>query len=88
MTLKMYASHKKLDLESATVRVRHGKIHAADCEDCESGEGRIDQFERELLLVGDLSEQQRQRLLEIADRCPVHRTLHTEVKVRTSLANA
>ena len=87
MTLKMYASHKKLDLESATVRVRHGKIHAADCEDCESSEGRIDQFERELLLIGNLSEEQRRRMLEIADRCPVHRTLHSEVKVRTVLAD-
>jgi putative redox protein len=88
MTLKMYASHKKLKLESATVRVRHGKIHAADCEDCETTEGRIDRFERELLLVGELSEEQRQRLLEIADRCPVHRTLHAEVKLRTSLSDS
>jgi uncharacterized OsmC-like protein/fermentation-respiration switch protein FrsA (DUF1100 family) len=88
MTLKMYASHKKLDLESATVRVRHGKIHAQDCEDCESKEGRIDQFERELTLQGSLTDEQRQRLLEIADRCPVHRSLHSEVKVRTALADA
>ncbi len=87
MTLKMYASHKKLDLESATVRVRHGKIHAADCRDCESTEGRIDRFERELLLVGNLSDEQRNRMLEIADRCPVHRTLHSEVEVRTALAD-
>ena len=87
MTLKMYASHKKLQLESATVRVRHGRIHAADCRDCESREGRIDQFERELLLVGNLTDEQRHRMLEIADRCPVHRTLHGEVKVRTALAD-
>jgi uncharacterized OsmC-like protein/alpha/beta superfamily hydrolase len=87
MTLKMYASHKKLDLESATVRVRHGKIHAKDCEDCESAEGRIDQFERELSLAGALTDEQRKRMLEIADRCPVHRTLHSEVKVRTALAD-
>ncbi len=88
MTLKMYASHKKLDLESATVRIRHGKIHAVDCEDCESADGRIDQFERELLLAGNLSDEQRRRMLEIADRCPVHRTLHSEVKVRTVLADS
>ena len=87
MTLKMYASHKKLDLESATVRVRHGKIHAKDCEDCESADGRIDQFERELSLAGALTDEQRKRMLEIADRCPVHRTLHSEVKVRTALAD-
>jgi putative redox protein len=88
MTLKMYASHKKLDLASATVRVRHGKIHAKDCEDCESAEGRIDHFERELLLEGTLSAAERQRMLEIADRCPVHRTLHGEVKVRTVLGDS
>lgn len=88
MTLKMYAAHKKIDLESATVRLRHGKIHAQDCEDCETAEGRIDQFERELVLEGDLTEEQRQRMLEIADRCPVHRTLHAEVKVRTRLADS
>mgnify|MGYP001814222513 CR=1 FL=1 len=88
MTLKMYASHKKLDLDSATVRVRHGKVHAKDCEDCESAEGRIDQFERELSLAGALTDEQRKRMLEIADRCPVHRTLHSEVKVRTALADS
>jgi len=88
MTLKMYASRKKIDLDSATVRVRHGKVHAKDCKDCESSEGRIDQFERELVLTGDLTQEQRQRMLEIADRCPVHRTLHGEVKVRTALADA
>jgi putative redox protein len=88
MTLKMYASHKKLDLQAATVRVRHGKIHASDCEDCENKEGRIDQFERQLLLTGNLSDAERRRLLEIADRCPVHRTLHAEVKVRTALADS
>lgn len=87
MTLKMYASHKKIDLDSATVRVRHGKVHAKDCKDCESSEGRVDQFERELVLTGDLTQEQRQRMLEIADRCPVHRTLHGEVKVRTALAD-
>ena len=87
MTLKIYASHKNLALESATVRVRHGKIHAADCRDCESTEGRIDRFERELLLVGNLTDDQRKRMLEIADRCPVHRTLHSEVDVRTALAD-
>ena len=87
MTLRMYASHKKLELTSATVRVRHGKIHAADCRNCESTEGRIDRFERELLLVGNLTDEQRNRMLEIADRCPVHRTLHSEVEVRTALAD-
>ena len=85
MTLKMYASHKKLELESATVRVRHGKIHAQDCEDCESNEGRIDQFERELSLAGTLSDEQRKRMLEIADRCPVHRTLESDPQIVSEL---
>lgn len=86
MTLKMYAAHKKIDLESATVSVRYGKVHAEDCADCESSSGKIDEFQRVLTLDGDLSEAQRQRMLEIADRCPVHKTLHTETKVRTRLA--
>jgi putative redox protein len=86
MTLRMYANHKQLDLESATVRVEHDKIHAKDCEDCESGSGKIDEFRRRIELQGELSEEQRQRMLEIADRCPVHRTLHGEVKVRSRLA--
>lgn len=85
MTLKMYAAHKEIDLQSVTVTVRHGKVHAKDCSDCESTSGRIDEFQRELTLDGDLSDEQRQRMLQIADKCPVHRTLHGEVKVRTIL---
>lgn len=85
MTLQMYARRKKLDLESATVRVNHTKIHAEDCEDCESGAGKIDEFQKKISLDGNLTDDQRQRLLEIADMCPVHRTLHNEVKVRTTL---
>ncbi len=85
MTLKMYASFKQLSLESATVRVSHGKVHAEDCADCETKDGKIDEFRRVLELEGDLTDAERQRMLEIADRCPVHRTLHSEVKVRTEL---
>jgi putative redox protein len=86
MTLRMYAAHKGLDLESATVRVSHGRVHAEDCVDCEQQDGQIHKFNRELLLEGDLTEAQRARMLEIADRCPVHKTLHSEIKVRTRLA--
>lgn len=86
MTLHMYANHKKIDLESVTVRVKHGNIHAVDCEDCESGSGRIDEFQRSISLQGPLSDEQRQRMLEIADRCPVHRTLEGEIKIRSELA--
>lgn len=85
MTLKMYASFKKLDLRSTTVRVTHDKIHAEDCADCESADGKIDEFRREISFDGELSDQEINRLLEIADRCPVHKTLHSEIKVRTSL---
>jgi putative redox protein len=81
----MYADRKKLDLDAVTVRVSHGKIHARDCEDCETRDGRIDEFRRSIALEGSLSKEARQRLLEIADKCPVHRTLHGEVKVRTRL---
>ncbi len=85
MTLRMYANHKKLDFESATVRVEHGKIHAEDCQDCESDGGKIDEFRRTISLEGDLTEAERSRMLEIADRCPVHRMLHGEIKVRSKL---
>ena len=85
MTLKMYASLKKLDLASITVRVSHNKVHAKDCMDCESPTGKIDEFQRAISLDGNLSDAERDRLLEIADRCPVHKTLHAETKVRTTL---
>lgn len=88
MTLRMYAEHKKLDFESATVSVTHERIHAEDCADCESNSGGIDEFRRVLTLDGNFTDEQWQRLIEIADRCPVHRTLHGEVKVRTRLAGA
>ncbi|MEX0924215.1 MAG: alpha/beta fold hydrolase [Rhodovibrionaceae bacterium] len=85
MTLRMYAGMKKLPLERVTVRLRHDKIHAADCADCETKEGKLDQIERWIHLEGDLDDGQRQRLLEIAEKCPVHRTLHSEVKIRSRL---
>ena len=83
MTVAMYARTKKWPLESVTVNLRHAKIHAADCRDCETKEGKIDRIEREVHLVGKLDEQQQKRLLEIADRCPVHRTLKSEINIQT-----
>ncbi|MEL7451106.1 MAG: bifunctional alpha/beta hydrolase/OsmC family protein [Pseudomonadota bacterium] len=84
MTLQMYARHKKIDLEAATVSVAHDRIHADDCADCETtGNAKLDRFTRTVRLTGNLSEEQRGRMLEIADRCPVHRTLHSEVVVET-----
>lgn len=86
MTMKMYAERKKWDLQEAYVHLRHGKIHAKDCADCEEGStGKIDRFERMVELHGNLDDEQRKRLLEIADRCPVHRTLHETVEVVTWL---
>ncbi len=85
MTIRMYADHKKLPVDSVTVSVSHDKIHAKDCEDCEQRDGRIDRFERELRVDGDLTEEQLERITEIADRCPVHRTLHGHIQVQTRL---
>ncbi len=86
MTLRMYADLKKLPLERVAVTLNHKKIHAEDCTDCETTSGRIDVIERTVEIDGDLTDAQRQRLLEIADKCPVHKTLHAEVKVRSRLA--
>jgi putative redox protein len=85
MTLQIYARHKGLPLENAIVRLTHQKVHARDCEDCGADNGKIDQMVREIELVGDLDSGQRQRLLEIAERCPVHKTLHSEVMIVTHL---
>ncbi|MBY0269644.1 MAG: alpha/beta fold hydrolase [Burkholderiales bacterium] len=85
MTLRMYAGQKKWPLERVMVRLRHDKIHAADCAECETREGKIDRIEREISITGNLDDAQRARLMEIADKCPVHRTLHSEVLVKTRL---
>jgi len=86
MTLALYARRKQWPLRAVTVRLRHSRIHAADCETCETREGQLDHIEREVELVGDLDEGQRARLLEIANRCPVHRTLKSEIDIQTRLA--
>ena len=83
MTLRMYADHKNLDFESATVKVEHSKVHAKDCVDCATEAGKVDEFRRTITIDGNLNDAQRERMLEIADRCPVHKTLHAEVKIRT-----
>lgn len=86
MTLRMYARQKKWPLHKVTVRLAHDKVYAADCATCETKEGKLDRVERAITLEGPLDEPQRQRLLEIADRCPVHRTLTSEVLIQTTLA--
>ncbi|MEQ8510547.1 MAG: bifunctional alpha/beta hydrolase/OsmC family protein [Rhodospirillaceae bacterium] len=85
MTLRMYANRKDLPLDKVSVVLKHSKIHAEACADCETKEGKIDEISRTITLTGDLSEEQRAKLLEIADKCPVHRTLESEVKIRTKL---
>jgi uncharacterized OsmC-like protein/alpha/beta superfamily hydrolase len=88
MTIRMYADLKKIPLDRVTVTVIHNKSHVEDCESCEAGKSvKIDVFDKEIRLEGELGEEDRQRLLEIAGRCPVHRTLHSEVKVRSRLAD-
>jgi putative redox protein len=86
MTVALYARRKGWPLQSVSVRLEHSKVHAADCADCETKEGKLDQIGLDLILTGVLSEEQRARLLDIANRCPVHRTLTSEIKIRSRLA--
>jgi putative redox protein len=83
MTLRLYAERKSLPLDHVTVRLSHSKIHAVDCETCETKEGMLDRIERAITLEGALDDDQRARLLEIADKCPVHRTLTSEIEIKT-----
>jgi uncharacterized OsmC-like protein len=85
MTVGLYARRKHWPLESVQVRLRHAKVHAADCEDCETKVALLDQIECEVELVGPLDAEQRARLLDIAIKCPVHRTLTSEIAVVTRL---
>ncbi len=84
MTLNMYARHKGLPVERVDCGVRHEKTHAADCDDCEGDSGKLDTFQREVRIKGDLNEAQRKRMLEIADRCPVHKTLSGNIRINTA----
>jgi len=88
MTIRMYARRKKWPLAHVSVDITHDKIHATDCDHCETTTGKIDQFKRVITLEGELSADQRQRLMEIADKCPVHRTLENEISIVTFEAPA
>ena len=87
MTIQMYVARKKWPMRSVTARVAHDRMHWQDCEDCDTRQGHIDRLTREIEVDGDLTPDQLQKVLEIADKCPVHRTLHSEIKVRTRLAD-
>ncbi|MGR8950152.1 MAG: bifunctional alpha/beta hydrolase/OsmC family protein [Gammaproteobacteria bacterium] len=85
MTIRMYANRKKIVLEDVSVTLVHDRIHAQDCEECESESGQVDVIRRQIDLKGELSDAERQRLFEIADRCPVHRTLENEIRIESEL---
>ena len=84
MTVRMYADRKGWPLERIRVTLRHSRIHAEDCAHCETTKGFIDHIDREVELIGELDDDQRQRLMHIAERCPVHQTLTSEVDIATS----
>jgi len=86
MTIALYARRKGWPLTGVTVRLRHSRIHADDCAECETQQGMLDRIESEIALAGEFTEEQRTRLLEIANKCPVHRTLTSEINIRTTLA--
>ncbi len=85
MTIALYARRKGWPLTGVTVRLRHSRIHADDCADCETKQGMLDRIEREIVVAGEFTEEQRSKLLEIANKCPVHRTLTSEINIRTTL---
>jgi putative redox protein len=85
MTVHLYAARKKWPLGQVIVRLAHAKVYAEDCADCEKPTAKIDRIDKTLEFVGPLDEAQRSRLVEIADQCPVHRTLSSKIDIRTVL---
>jgi putative redox protein len=86
MTMRMYATRKNLNLDNIEVTMKHDHIHVEDCSDCDSKTGLVDKIEKTIKLEGKLTDAERQRLLEIADMCPVHKTLHNEIQIKSQLA--
>jgi uncharacterized OsmC-like protein len=86
MTIGLYARRKKIPLENITVALRHSRIHAKDCEDCETKEGMLDRIDVEIGLSGPLTPEQHAKLMEIAGKCPVHRTLKSEIDIKLKSA--
>jgi len=87
MTIRMYADHKNIPLQRVRTILSHRKVHAKDCADCATKDGKIDEIVREITLEGELTGEQRERLLQIANRCPVHNTLTSEIVVRSRLSS-
>jgi putative redox protein len=87
MTMRLYADRKALPLERTTVTLSHSKIHAEDCAECETEAGMLDQIDMTIAMEGNLDADQRKRLMEIADKCPVHRTLTSEIHIVTKAAD-
>jgi len=85
MTMRMYAEHKGFNLDSAEVRLSHSKIHAEDCAECETKKGKVDHIETEISITGDLTEEERQKIFEIAEKCPVHKTITGEIIIDATL---
>jgi len=83
MTIGLYARKRGWPLENITISLRHLRIHAKDCDDCETKEGKVDRIWREIHLTGNLTDEQRAKLMEIADKCPVHQTLTSEINIKT-----
>ena len=86
MTIALYARRKAWPLTGVTVRLRHSRVHADDCAECETKQGMLDRIEREIVVAGGLTEEQRSKLLEISNKCTVHRTLTSEINIRTTFA--
>jgi putative redox protein len=86
MTVRLYAERKQWPLQRVRVRLAHSRVHKQDAAECENAKGMVDRIEREISFTGDLSQMQRQRLLEIANKCPVHRTLTSAIQIDTSMA--
>ena len=83
ITVQMYAERRRWSLEGVHVELSYAKVHADDCASCDTEVRTIERIEREISLLGDLSEEQRQRLMDIADKCPIHRTLTSRIEIRT-----